>query len=132
MIENVLGGFTALLAARTTTGGEAHTELGTRLIIPWQGKWKDRRGLNRAIIDGLFDGGFVDDRTWRSWSKDKHSWICFERRAWPFELLFSHLMPSGYGRPVGVASKQPKSRDVEQDVDRHVRGSGYRRGSQGI
>jgi len=82
MIENILGGFAALLAARKNTGSDGKAEKGTRLIIPWQGDWADGRGLNRVIIDGLFDGGFVDDQTWRSWGEGEQTWICFERREW--------------------------------------------------
>lgn len=82
MIENILGGFAALLAARKNTGSDGKADKGTRLIIPWQGDWADGRGLNRAIIDGLFDGGFVDDQTWRSWGEEEQTWICFERREW--------------------------------------------------
>lgn len=80
MVESVLGGFAALFAARTSTGSEGHAERGTRLIIPWQGGWADGHGLNHAIIDGLFGGGFVNEQAWRQWSEDDELWVCFERR----------------------------------------------------
>jgi hypothetical protein len=105
MVENVLGGFAALVASERNTGREAHAETGTRLIIPWQGDWADGRGLNRAVIDGLFDGGFLDDQEWRRMDEDEQSWICFERRE-PRSTFRggNQLTTSRDGRPGGVTS----------------------------
>lgn len=83
MIENVLGGFAALLAASMNSRDGSMEETSTRLIIPWQGGWADQKGLNLAIIEGLFDGGFIDDQLWETWSGDPSSWVCFERRQYP-------------------------------------------------
>jgi hypothetical protein len=67
--EDILGGFAALASSRAPRhesgvvgkGYHGPVEGGSmavpdRIVIPWEGNWHDKWGMNEMVVNGVFDG----------------------------------------------------------------------------
>ncbi|KAK6907405.1 hypothetical protein I203_101399 [Kwoniella mangroviensis CBS 8507] len=49
-----------------------------RLMIPWEGNWKDGYGINDGMVKGIFGKDLVERNQWEMWSISGE-WIGFEK-----------------------------------------------------
>ncbi|WWC96890.1 hypothetical protein V866_003765 [Kwoniella sp. B9012] len=74
------------LAAEALLGGIASLALSNdileedlpRLMIPWEGNWKDGYGINEGMIRAIFGKYLVEKDQWERWSVSR-DWIGFEK-----------------------------------------------------
>nr|XP_019050433.1 hypothetical protein I302_00865 [Kwoniella bestiolae CBS 10118]OCF29363.1 hypothetical protein I302_00865 [Kwoniella bestiolae CBS 10118] len=72
--EVLLGGITALSLARSVEDAKSIP----RLMIPWEGNWKDGYGINEVMVSGMFGKDLVEKDQWDRWS-EKGDWVGFEK-----------------------------------------------------
>ncbi|WRT65744.1 uncharacterized protein IL334_002692 [Kwoniella shivajii] len=73
--EALLGGITSLSIAYPST---TNTSTLPRLIIPFEKNWRDKYGLNGAMIEGIFGDMVVEKAQWDMATRSG-DWIGFEK-----------------------------------------------------
>ena len=58
--ENLLGGLTALASIPMKIGLTRTSLLADRVIVPWEGPWQDKYGMNEMVVKGMYDDRELD------------------------------------------------------------------------
>ncbi|WWC87940.1 uncharacterized protein L201_002840 [Kwoniella dendrophila CBS 6074] len=75
--EALLGGITSLAVTYDHLETIPDNKIA-RLLIPWEGNWRDNYGINEAMIKGIFNNDVIEKDLWSELS-DSNRWIGFEK-----------------------------------------------------